>query len=232
MPTPKKGYTVNGKKIPSVTTVIGRFKDSSFLIPWAYKQGREHENLAACGLPAPNTLYEVVNDAANIGTLVHGLVDDDIHGIPYSLDSLDERIISAFNGYLSWKKTSDAIIVATEIPLVSQKYGYGGTPDAIAKVKGDLCLMDWKTSARVYTDHLLQLAAYRQLWNENNPNDLLVGGSHILRFDKTHGNFDHHYFPNLDDAFKQFLLLLEAYTLDKELSKQLKESNKKHEVPD
>ena len=32
MPTPKKGYYVDGEKVPGVTTVLGRFKESGGLI--------------------------------------------------------------------------------------------------------------------------------------------------------------------------------------------------------
>lgn len=44
MGTPKGGYFNNaGVKLPSVTTVQSRFKDSGGLMFWAYKTGREHE---------------------------------------------------------------------------------------------------------------------------------------------------------------------------------------------
>lgn len=47
MATPSGGYrNKDGKRVPSVTTVLGRFKDSGGLIKWAYNQGREHEGVA------------------------------------------------------------------------------------------------------------------------------------------------------------------------------------------
>ncbi len=43
MPHPKQGYRLaNGDRCPSVTTIIGRFKESGALIQWAYKRGTEH----------------------------------------------------------------------------------------------------------------------------------------------------------------------------------------------
>ncbi len=46
MPTPKAGYrAADGEKVPSVTTILGRFKDSTFLTRWAYKEGRAHGEL-------------------------------------------------------------------------------------------------------------------------------------------------------------------------------------------
>lgn len=50
MPTPRAGYrNAAGEKVPSVTTILSRFKDSGGLIKWAYRQGREHEGLALRG---------------------------------------------------------------------------------------------------------------------------------------------------------------------------------------
>jgi hypothetical protein len=44
MGTPKGGYfSAAGEKVPSVTTILSRFKDSGGLMFWAYKTGREHE---------------------------------------------------------------------------------------------------------------------------------------------------------------------------------------------
>lgn len=44
MGTPKGGYfTAAGEKVPSVTTVLGRFKDSGGLLFWAHKVGGEQQ---------------------------------------------------------------------------------------------------------------------------------------------------------------------------------------------
>ncbi len=46
MPHPKGGYRdADGKRIPGVTTIIGRFKESGALIRWAYGRGRDGEEL-------------------------------------------------------------------------------------------------------------------------------------------------------------------------------------------
>ena len=37
MATPKEGYYVDGKRVPGVTTVLGRFKESGGLIHWSWK---------------------------------------------------------------------------------------------------------------------------------------------------------------------------------------------------
>jgi hypothetical protein len=58
MAHPKGGYRdADGQRIPGVTTVIGRFKESGGLIRWAYNRGREGEDL-----------YDSRDKAAEAGT--------------------------------------------------------------------------------------------------------------------------------------------------------------------
>ena len=128
--------------------------------------------------------------------------------------------MSAFNAYQQWQANFKVEIVSQEIQLVSEKYRYGGTPDAVGMVGNQLVLLDWKTSNGIYTDYLVQLAAYKNLWEENFPERPLTGGFHLLRFAKEHGDFGHHYFADLDNAWRQFLLFREAYEIDKELKKR------------
>jgi hypothetical protein len=106
------------------------------------------------------------------------------------------------------------------MPLVSEVYQFGGTPDAIGRVNGELCLLDWKTSNSVYSDYLLQLAAYRVLWEEINPDRPLMGGFHLLRFSKEHGDFAHHFYRDLSEAWEMFAHHRAAYGLDAALRKR------------
>jgi hypothetical protein len=231
MPTPKAGYyNKAGKRLIGTTTLISRFKDSGALIKWAYKMGREHEGLARSGHPAPNDLYEVTSEAANIGTATHQMVELAIDGAdPFSSTALvslatneqRERATKAYHNYVRWSETNKLTVVAQEMMLVSEQYQYGGTPDAIGEVNGQLCLLDWKTSNSVYSDYLIQLAAYKQLWEENNPGKPLVGGAHLLRFSKDYGDFAHHFFDDLSEAWELFKLYLPAYRLDQSLRKRL-----------
>ncbi len=216
MPTPRKGYRLqDGTKVPGTTTVIGRFKDSGGLLFWAFAQGK----LAEQGLI--NKLYDKADEAADLGTIAHEYIDNHIHGKPIELDRENAGpAVTAFETYLKWEKAYSVEFVETEMLLVSEEYKFGGTPDAVGIVNDELCLIDWKTSNAVYTDHLIQLAAYGQLWNENNPDRPIVGGYHLCRFAKTNGDFSHHYWPDLSEAWEQFKLFRQAYDIDKGLKKR------------
>ena len=217
MPTPTAGYRNKaGQKVPGTTTIIGRFKDSGALIYWAYNRGKE-------GLE----LYESRDKAAELGTIVHSMVeafigDGDEMSFTETLSEKDgKQVMSAFDAFVEWFESNKFEIIEQEIQLVSEQYQFGGTPDAIARDgKSRLVLLDWKTSDGVYADHLIQLGAYRLLWNETHPDNQLTGGSHLCRFAKTNGDFAHHFFPDLSDAERQFVLFREAYDLDKLLKKR------------
>jgi hypothetical protein len=137
----------------------------------------------------------------------------------YNIDK--EQILSAFNAFIEWFEMNKFEVIEQEVQLVSEQHNFGGTPDAIAKDgKGRLVLLDWKTSDGVYSDYLIQLAAYRILWNENHPDNQLTGGSHLCRFSKQGGDFAHYYYPDLSDAERAFILMRELYDIDKTLKKR------------
>lgn len=222
MPTPKAGYFLkDGTKVPGTTTIIGRFKESGGLLQWAFRQGKEGKS----------HLYEEAEKAADIGTVAHGMVElhlndkDPIEIADYLRVKLPDiemqrKALSSFNAYQTWRKNFGVEIVEQEIQLVSELRRYGGTLDAIGMIGNQLVLLDWKTSNAVYSDYLVQLAAYWGLWEENHPDQRITGGFHLLRFSKEHGDFAHHHFPNLDEAWEQFLLFRKAYELDKSLKKR------------
>ena len=219
MPTPKAGYHLaDGTRVPGTTTIIGRFKDSAGLMHWAFKQGKLGKE----------RLYEEAEKAADIGTLAHAMVElhikgDDPHVALAEADGdMRGKAQSAFKAYLAWEGMTKLRVIEQEMQLVSEKYRYGGTPDAIWLINNELCLLDWKTSNSVYGDYLVQLAAYRNLWEEHNPDRPLTGGFHLLRFAKEYADFAHHYYPNLDSAWRAFTLMRELYEIDRELKQRTK----------
>jgi hypothetical protein len=60
-----------GNRLPSVTTIIGRFKESGGLLYWANQQGLEGK-----------TLDQARAEVTTPGTLAHKAVEDHINGRP------------------------------------------------------------------------------------------------------------------------------------------------------
>jgi hypothetical protein len=222
MARPQIGYrNAAGETIPGTTTIIGRFKDSGALLHWAFGQGKAAERGEI------RSLYDKRDEAASIGTLVHEMVEAHIGKVDFDESKLvglseenRERVNSGYRAYRSWESMTRLEIVEQEMALVSELHQFGGTPDAIGRFNNELCLLDWKSSNGVYQDYLIQLAAYALLWEENRPDEHLVGGFHLCRFAKEHGDFSHHYWQNLDEAKEQFILFRRAYDLDKQLKKR------------
>jgi hypothetical protein len=216
MSRPVDGYKIDGEKVPGVTTVISRWKESGGLVHWAWEQGRDGKDYR-----------KTRDDAADAGTCAHDMMEADIYGAAFdrSLYKPDilERSEGAFQGYMEWKRQTNLQVAEAECSLVSKVYRFGGTLDALF-VQGKLACGDWKTSNRVYPDYLLQLAAYRILWEENHPDQPITGGFHLLRFSKQDRaddpiSFTHHYWSDLTLAKEQFLDLLKCYERDKRLKK-------------
>lgn len=210
----------DGTRVPGSTTVIGRFKESGGLIWWACSQGQKNPNV-----DVREALYG--EKAAEIGTFVHGMVEAHIKGqkLPdFKLlpPNMHEPIQSGFDAYLQWERMTKLEITHQEIMLVSPEYQFGGRPDAIGLIEGEPCLIDWKTSKAVYPDMLVQLASYGYLVEhglqqekEYEPLAIQVKGFHLCKFSKEHGDFSHHYFPNLDEAWEQFKRFRQAWDTDK-----------------
>ena len=219
MGTPAQGYRLNnGDRVPGTTTVISNCKIGGIegLLYWANQEGLNGRN------------YKDTRDkAADAGTCAHDMVECDIREKDFDKSKYPPEILNlaegAFKAYQKWAKHTKLKAVSPETRLVSETYRYGGTLDAML-VDGELALGDWKTSNSVRADYLIQLAAYRQLWEENNPDRLVTGGFHLLKFSKPEHpddpvHFSHHHWSHLDIAWEAFKHMRELYDLSSRLKK-------------
>ena len=217
-------YKVDGVRVPSVTTILSRFKESGGLLYWANEAGRN-------GL----TLEEARTPAATAGSVAHDMVEAFIKQQPApSTGHIDKAIVekaqNAFATFVKWFEMNNITIRHTEVELVSTRHRFGGRLDAIGvqpsggdgKNEPALCLLDWKTSAAIYADYVLQLAAYKILWEENYPDHPLGGGFHIARFAKEEGDFGHFFYPALDHEAETFLQMRKLYDMIKQVEKRVK----------
>lgn len=203
----------SGVRLPSVTTVLSRFKQADGLIHWSWSLGIQ-------GID-----YRQARDAAgDAGSLAHTMVERHIQGLdPHDVDGDPQSIElakGAFEAFSAWWDQSHVKVIATETSLISEEHMFGGTIDAVATINGALALLDWKSGNSVHPEMLCQLAAYGELWRENNPGAEFTGGYHLCRFSKTNGDFEHRYFPKLDEAWELFKLYRRAYDIDKAVRKR------------
>lgn len=201
-----------GQRIPGTTTVIGVNLgwNKRALMNWAWEQGIN-------GLDYRGTK----DKAASIGTVAHAMIEADLKGKDWRelvdmRNITDEMVEKAHNAFSAWKQWTSLFsfqLVGSEVSLISETYQYGGTID-VATVQGDLSILDLKTSNNVYEDHKIQLAAYKQLWDENHP-DNPCQALYLLRLGKDDGAFAYYYWPQLPAAWEAFKCLLTLHSLKK-----------------
>jgi hypothetical protein len=219
MPTAKGGYYLaDGTRVPSVTTIIGACHLGSIdgLLGWANKLGREGKSHT-----------EERDKAANAGTACHAMAECYAKGIEFDRSPYPAEILAkadgAFSAFREWAQQTRLRIVETECPLVSERYRFGGTLDAML-VNDRLALGDWKTSNGLRVGMLCQLAAYGKLWEEIHPDRPIEGGYHLMRFSRPDHpddpvHFAHHYWSDVDLGWQAFLRMRELYDLHYRLRK-------------
>jgi genome maintenance exonuclease 1 len=125
--------TPSGKKLPSVTTVLGHFKKKS-LIEWRNKVGHEEAN-------------KVMHRASTRGTKFHNMLESYLRNEEHFLDGIMPDMKQSFRDI---QETLDLInnIHYIESPLYSEKLGVAGRTDCIAEFAGVPSIIDFKTSLR------------------------------------------------------------------------------------
>ena len=207
---PTGDYILKDKKLPSVTTIIGRFKNAIGLIIWSNQLGLKGLNY-----------FDELKNAGNIGTNLHDLAELAILKKDYQLPE-DPTVIRCFNQFLEWWDNLTCEVIWTEKKFTSKKLMFGGCPDLLVKKDGKYILVDLKTSKAIYSDMIIQLGSYKFLIEENM--DIEIDRAVIVRFPKDNDDTEIRKFTKEELAvgLKQFKLLRKAFDLDKDLNKILK----------
>lgn len=161
-------HPVNGKTVPSVTTILRMVDSAEGLIQWAANCAAEWA-IANRELLGRDDAYDecrtahkrVRNKAGGRGTDVHAVAERLVRG-----EGVAEYDRSSLGGYVdaleSWFAEYQPTPVHVEAQCWNTKDGYAGSADLICKLKGHrgLTILDWKTSKAFAADAAAQLAAY------------------------------------------------------------------------
>ena len=157
----------DGTMVPGVTTVLGVMNKPA-LVPWANKLGLSGIEVG-----------KYVDGLAEIGSLAHAMILCHLHKEKPDLsDSSPNQVSKAENclcSFFEWEKQHTIEPMLLETPLVSETYGFGGTPDFVGRVDGQIEVIDFKTGKAIYEEHLYQAAAYEQLVAERALSEALPG---------------------------------------------------------
>jgi hypothetical protein len=170
-------YTEEYGVLPSVTTVLSNTLPKGVGIT-------DYQIKMGAGDPAQ--AKEALRIESEQGTLMHIILSEFLIAGSYDFDSLNDRIeeymqkknipwslhgkwvafmkkaILSFHQFVRDKNLKP---LAVEVPIVSKK-GFAGTIDIIARINDVVSMVDMKKSAHFFETHALQLAFYKDAWNE------------------------------------------------------------------
>jgi hypothetical protein len=209
MPTPKQGYSRDGRKLPGVTTILKQ-DDSSGLIAAANKLG-----LKGRAIYGPEGEWSL---AADIGTATHARIQAHIeHREWKNEEGLSEAVVEASKAPFAsfqkwanhWRFEGDC-----EVGLVHPLLGFGGTIDYLNRDQG--IILDWKTSGPSLWDYpeklYGQIGAYVLLAEAHG---IKIASTKVVRFPKEGGDAEELKIdPDSEKAIagqNLFLALLTAY---------------------
>lgn len=165
MARPSFGYrNAAGKKVPGVTTVLKHVSlmDGDVLCGWAAKLARQGKDWKA-----------ERQAAGDHGTMLHELCETKLPGELVDADrpeaATDEawrKLQLSYAAIRAWWLAAKPTILIAEEPLVSERFQFGGTLDALVDLGGEPWLLDYKTGSQVGAKEASQMAAYRQLLDE------------------------------------------------------------------
>tara|TARA_R110002074_G_scaffold224488_1_gene395760 strand:- start:2 stop:676 length:675 start_codon:yes stop_codon:yes gene_type:complete len=152
--------TPDGESLPSVTSILGKTKDKSFLKQWRARVGEKNAE-------------KIIADSAQIGTALHLYIEHyvnehaykDLTDIGIQAGKMAQVIIDHDQGL---KKVSE--IWGSEVHLYYPGK-YAGTTDMIGVYDGRPTIIDFKQTNRPkkrewVQDYLMQLAAYAMAHNK------------------------------------------------------------------
>lgn len=130
-----------------------------------------------------NAAFEQVEQAADLGTMIHGALELAMAGEPYA-----EDLRPYVEPVLKWKQAVGIQIVERELRVVNRAHGFAGTTDVLFRFgRAGMGILDYKTRVTrpgepvlAYDNQALQLAAYAATyWGEENIGRVLAANVFI-----------------------------------------------------
>ena len=215
----KHTYMVEGKQVPAVTRIVDAVSPKN-LTEWAAKSGADWwmSNYHRCIENEPDMVgeyntyiydgiryahKEISREAQNIGSDVHKWIElhirskmDDGHLFVEYPDDVKVPMEN-FHKWLAMAEKRGIEWLGSEKKIYSKLWNYAGTIDALARINGELYVIDFKTSAKIYKEYYLQVYGYAQAIHEMINDDSVSKGlaykdypkGMIVRLDKIEDKF-------------------------------------------
>ena len=145
-------YDVNGSRLPSVTTILGRTKDQQFLKDWKAKVGEQEAE-------------RIKNVSSSRGTAMHKFLEHHITGVGYDdLTALGQEAKAMAGKVIEIGLAPVEEYFGSEVTLYYPGL-YAGSTDLVCLHNGRETVVDFKQANRPkkkewIEDYYLQIAAY------------------------------------------------------------------------
>ena len=142
---------------PSVTTILNAYPKGHYFNEWLKDNGQESN--------------EILRKAGEQGTNVHNAIEDFLNGKElvwindFGIESFTLKEWQMISKFMEFFKNVDSV-KQVEMQLFSEKHRVGGTLDFVCEINGETWLIDFKTSNGIYKTYELQLAIYKEVYEE------------------------------------------------------------------
>lgn len=150
--------TPEGNVYPSVTTIINRKTDHTWIEKWHKKVGKEEAQ-------------KILHQAGVRGSAIHKLAENYVlNKENYEENSMPINIAS-FNTIKKFLDDNLEAVYGSELALYSDKLKVAGRTDLVGKYRGKTSIIDFKTSRRIKTakdipNYFIQISCYAEMFYE------------------------------------------------------------------
>lgn len=143
--------------VANIDALLSRTEEQGYgFLRWYWKR----DPLVGDASDIRNYSNGVLNDAAELGTLVHDWIAADNGACPYpDVTDAPDYFWEMVNEWDKFQTEHEIVPVLTEETFWSHSYGYAGTADGLWIIDGVPTLLDVKTSRNTWDEHLMQLAS-------------------------------------------------------------------------
>ena len=152
----ERWYQLGEKFYPSSTWIADQYPKGIGFYRWLADKGWDEAE-------------SIKQTAGDKGSRVHRGVELLLQGKDLKFDDKvnDEELTPIeWHCLMTFKEWYDEVkpkIIAIEKSAVNPEIGFGGTIDFICEIKGEIWIIDFKTSASIWRSHELQVSSYKRL---------------------------------------------------------------------
>lgn len=159
------------KYVPSVTWIAGFYPKGIGFYKWLADKGWDESQAIKVA-------------AGDKGSKVHEAISAILNGQEVRIDSkfinrsrgIEEELtleeVNCIKSFIDWRNSLEKFEpIAWDMTVYSDKHNYAGSVDLVARINGELYVIDFKTSKEVWTEYEMQVSAYRAAI-ENGENSL------------------------------------------------------------